>query len=130
MRLSPAHLAVLDMAAEDYYALYEIPWGLRDLLVEHSEPELRRVAQETVRELEAEGLVALYHRIGMVGEEIPLPSEEVKPALDVEDNWNVPTASDTAQILILATKLGEQAYYSAYKAANLDEQGKSESILE
>lgn len=53
MRLSPARLAVLDMAVDDYYALYEIPWGLRDLLVEYSEPELRRVAQETVRELVA-----------------------------------------------------------------------------
>jgi hypothetical protein len=103
---------VLGSAVEDYHNLYEIIWGLRSLLPDKTEAELRQFAEREIRELLEKGHVALYRRTGSAGEAILLQPNKVEAALADETSWKVPPEADSEETLVGATDLGEAEYYS------------------
>jgi len=81
---------VLGSAVEDYCCLWEIVWGLRPLLRDSSEDDLRDVAESEIRELLKNGQLALYRRGGVSDNVIPLLASEIEAALAQQTNWQPP----------------------------------------
>jgi len=103
---------VLGSAVEDYCGLWEFVWGLRPLLPDSSEDELRDVAESEIRELVKKGQVALYRRVSVSGDAIPLAASEIEAALARPTNWQPPSAIDSEEIVVGATDLGVRDYYA------------------
>lgn len=111
MSPSTIQFEILETAVEDFYGLWEVVWGLHNLLPDSGESGLRSVAEREIRELLAKGWVSLFRRNGAEGEERPLPPDEVESAVLDQKNWEEPKAN-SMQILIGATEEGERVYYS------------------
>lgn len=114
MNVSTQQRKILEMCVEDGYGLWEILWGLQDLFPGSTHAELRDTAESALKELLAKGWIRLFRRNGAAGEEIVLQPEEAGPAISEQRNWDEPT-SDSAQIIVGATAIGEQAYYRREK---------------
>ena len=112
MKPSLIRQEVLGSAVEDYHALYEIIWGLRSLLPNKTEAELRRLAEREIRELLEKGHVALYRRTGPVAKVILLQPNEVEAVLNDETSWKVPLKPNSEETLVGATDSGAAEYYS------------------
>lgn len=106
------HQAILDLAVEDSYALWEIVWRLRHLFPARPETEVRCIAHQAVQELIASDLIQLLQLREPDGEELPLPAHEVEETLADERCWQAPP-DYAPQIRILATEAGERTYYTA-----------------
>lgn len=100
----------LELAVEDFYGLWEIIWRFRALSPHSTDPELRTHAENAVRTLLAGGLVALFRRSKVGGEESPVDQNEIEAALSDQSNWDEPKP-DSVQMLVGATSLGERVYY-------------------
>jgi hypothetical protein len=101
---------ILELTVEDMYGLWEVVWGLRNLLPDRTDLELRDLAKSSIIGLLRKSWIALYSRIGAAGEERPVPGDQVESLLSVEDDWREPS-SNSLQILVGATEEGIREYY-------------------
>jgi hypothetical protein len=113
---------ILEMATEDFCGLWEIIWRLRDLFPQCLTSELRNKAESAVRELSAKGLIELYRRVGVSGEEKLIPIDEVDRVLSDTASWEEPSKA-AVQMLLATTAKGERVYYQ--KKPNMEVEGKS-----
>lgn len=108
---------VLGSTVEDHYGLYEIIWGLRGLLLDRTEQELKALAEGEIRELLAEDKVAVYRK-GAEGNEVVLNPKEAEATLSDERNWSVPAHANSVQILLAATEKGKDDRKSSVRMRN------------
>jgi hypothetical protein len=112
-RLSRAHLAILDLAVEDWYGLWEIAGHVPDHEPSSATALPREELVRALRELLAGGLVELAVRSGPDSEP-HVTDMSSAPDLDQAKLWQVPTVSGP-QYLVGATPARERVYREARK---------------
>ena len=105
--LSNAEHAVLDLATEEVFGLWDVLWYLRASL-DLDEGPARAVAVEAVSALRERGLVELFTSDAPGAPEVP------GAALDVaaREVWRRP-AEDGPEVLVGATEEGERVFRAA-----------------
>ncbi len=91
--------AIMVVAEEDYYGLWEAVWRLRSMLPQTGELELRSIAKRTMQELLGNGKVKLFRRSGTGGKEELISNEEAYAILTSDHVWNEPLDGKSIQIL-------------------------------
>lgn len=110
MTLDPVRFAVLTVAVDDWWGLWELLPDIRAALSAQDQVSDLAGAQEVVRQMLSEGLIRLYVRDGPVGKPLIVEPPLSDVLLEDESSWAVPTAGAT-QTLVAATEAGEEAYF-------------------
>jgi hypothetical protein len=111
MTLDPVRRAILRVAVDDYWGMWELLPEIRAALPASS-ASLLNDAREIVRQMLSEGLLRLVVRDGPLGD--PIAAEPPLTDLLIEDDrtWVAPDEGRT-QVLVCATRAGESAYYGS-----------------
>jgi hypothetical protein len=107
---SQVRRAILELAAEDWYGLWELESAARDATGEADENRLRFLVREQIAEMIAQGLLD-----GAIWSESParaITSQEVAALPLDSEFWLSPMSSSSdEQMRIAATEEGRQAYF-------------------
>jgi hypothetical protein len=107
--LDPLRFAVLRVAVDDWWGLWELLPEIRAALPPENRDDLAS-AQEVVRLMLSEGLIRLYVREGPIGKPLIVEPPLSDALLQDEASWAVPDA-ETTQTLVAATEVGQKAYF-------------------
>lgn len=110
MKTQPLDRAILDLLVEDSYPLWEIAAVLHARGFSSALEDAKTTARERIREMIQRRFIVMY-RVGDNGDEIELARDSAVRALVDAANWDLPARS-ADELRVLATKRGEQAYYS------------------
>lgn len=102
--------AILDLATEDYYGLYEILWRLNTLFPDASLGERFSAAQTAMGLLVSGGLVDLYRTGSDSREYTRVPREIAHAKLEETAAWEPPVSREAERYAFAATSAGESEY--------------------
>ena len=100
--------AILELAVEDDYGLWEVLWRIKTIEPSLPEAEAVEAARKTVTDLYDRGLVELGRRSGCAWE--PAPPEEIRELLSTPASWEAPQSIDEG-FFIRSTASGDNAHY-------------------
>lgn len=101
---------LLELAVEDYYALWELRLEVKGVYPEKEETEVLQIAEDAVQRLLSQGWIKLFIREGS-SNEVPLEIDKIDETLTERNNWYLPKETGRPVIVVGATKKGENAYY-------------------
>jgi hypothetical protein len=108
--LDPVRFAVLKVAVDDWWGLWELLPDIRAALSAQDQGSDLASAQKVVRQMLSEGLIRLYVRDGPIGKPLIVEPPLSDLLLEGEGSWAAPTAG-AAETLVAATEAGEEAYF-------------------
>jgi hypothetical protein len=111
MTIDPVRQAILRVAVDDYWGMWELLPEIRAALPASS-ASLLNDAREIVRQMIREGLLRLVVRDGPLGDPIAVEPPLTDLLIDDDETWVAPNEGMT-QALVCATRAGESAYYGS-----------------
>src|SRR5690349_7493420 len=88
---SDREAAVLELALEDLYGLWEVVWRFRQLYPEAPDQLLQKWAADAVGRLSKQGLIDIFHMNVPAAERYPLTQKEVDELLSASGIWSPPS---------------------------------------
>jgi hypothetical protein len=108
--LTPDEFELLQLGTEDYYGIFTADWSFRSRDQTGSAASPKQRAQEAIKSLVTQGLIALYQRNAWIeGTVTPVSSNQIEVLLADPATWAAPPTDNASYACFATTDKGIDA---------------------